>query len=421
MKRLLMPDDKKAKRSLEIRVPKEKVDKIESEVVKKLAKKAVVPGFRPGKAPIDVIRLKYRDYIRSAVYEEIIEKYVAKEFEARNVKLIGDIVIKDFRKIKDGDISITVEYEAIPRFDLPDLDLISVKRVIPHVTLAEIDAEIEKMRRELAQFVPVDRPSQMGDLIIFDLEILDEKSGSIIQRHENRVIHLDANEMADSEMLPKFIGVSPGDVVEIRHSLEELTENGEKKKIPAILRYRIRSVGYLDLPPVDDELAKDLGFNDLNEMREKIREELVKRYRRMAEEEMEEEIVQKIMEAVQFEVPPSLVEQELKHIEAHLPKQDAIRLRDGLRAVAELRIAKYIIARQVIELLDIRVSDEEVKKEIERRSKEKGIESFEDYLEFLKRDEKEFRRTFLRIREQLLVQKAWDYIKSRVKMEVVIQ
>ncbi len=161
------------KRSVEIEIPQDEVEKVRSEVTETIRGKARLPGFRPGKAPLPIIKTRFASEIRSEVLEKLLPLAFRARAEKDNLKVVGTPDISDLTFEADQPIRFKAEFEVAPEFEISEYRNLPVQYEEPTVTDQEVDERLESMRETKADYVNVDpRPIEKGDFVLVRLKSL---------------------------------------------------------------------------------------------------------------------------------------------------------------------------------------------------------------------------------------------------------
>jgi trigger factor len=288
-------------------------ERVQAEIdrrARELARKARLPGFRPGKTPPNVIKNRFRGEILNDAAEAIVNKVVFEELEGRGLKPLAAPRVEEL-KIEEGrSMTFRAVFEILPLVEVPDWKSLRVSVKGASVTDEDIDKEIDRLREEAARFDPVEpRPTQKGDHVVVDLT-WSPRDGSEGGRDESALIEIG----------------HPGNHEDMNAALEGMTD-GETKEVevtwgpdaaPAIAG---KTVGYTMtlkgikkkvVPEADDEFAKDLGeFDSLDALKAKLREQREAQEQQRVERETKAALVEALVDKVSFEVPEALVEQHM--------------------------------------------------------------------------------------------------------------
>ena len=301
------------KHEIEVTVPSEAVEQETERVVNKIRSRARIPGFRPGKAPASMVRLRFAEEIRKEVLEALIPRHLYQKIEADGLRPVGTPDVSDVKLDTGAPLSFKAEFEALPDFDLKEYRNLEVQYEEPDTTEEEIAASLARIREKHAIYSNLDpRPLADGDIAVVKLESQVTPSG-VGPIHQDELVV----ELGGEDTLPVFTeslrGMSPGEekVVEVTYP----EDYGEPKLAGKNITFQLGVQGLRskELPELNDELAKDEGdFKDLNELRERIRTELESAKRDEAHRKAKAKLVEMLVDAHDFPVPETLVERQIR-------------------------------------------------------------------------------------------------------------
>ncbi len=396
-----IPEERKAIREAKIEISKAELEKYEDRIAKQYARRVRIPGFRPGKAPASIVKQKYRDEIIGQALKDAIKDKVKETFP--DAEIISEIRIKSIDQTDDG-YEVLVEFEVIPRIEIPDLTAIEAKKKIYKVSDIDVANYIEELRKKLAEYVEVkDRGIQEGDIVIADMEEYD-KDGNLVDSSPVRIEY--KRDELDERLYDLLEGKKVGDTVELTF------DDGSKQvfKITKILEEK--------LPELDDHFAQLHGYTSLQEMQERIRKQLEEDARRRSEEEFEMEIINKIYEMYPFETPPTFVENAYRNLlqQVQIPQFESEEEKENFQrqliAYAQQLVARELILDAIAKERNIEVTEEDVKEYLEFI----GEKNPEAYIKQAKKRNQYDRLVYL-----TRLKKAADYLKSTVKAEIVVE
>jgi trigger factor len=301
------------KHSLEISIPVPDVESETSRVTADVQKRAKLPGFRPGKAPTSIIRKQFAGDIRQQVLENLIPKFLQKQFEAENLNVVGTPDIKDVH-FHDGEpLRFKAEFEVVPEIELGDYRGVEVVYADPNVTEEDIDKRVAEIREQKAQYVNVDpRPVEDGDHAVVALESLSGIEGEPVKSDEMVL------EIAGSDTFPAFTenlrGVTPGEEREFEVAYP--ADYGGTRLAGRTVKFHatLKGIRKKELPEVNDEFAQDLGdYRDVTELRDAIRKSIFAQREFEAQQDAKNKIVDKLVDAHDFPVPEVFVERQIKN------------------------------------------------------------------------------------------------------------
>lgn len=280
---------------------------------KSVGKEVVVPGFRKGKAPPEIVTKRYPQELDKRWQEAIANRCFQECIQLTNIPLINNdaqITFKMESHNRDG-AKLTLAFETLPV--IPSVD--PAKCVLDPVKRPETSEEkVEETIRQTQMFFgdwekAEDRPLKEGDFVQLDVEIIDEDPPQ--QLFTNTRFEITDRTMA-GWMKKLILGKKPQDVVEgVSEPDPELTEEEKKEYPPRKVRITIKQIDQVTLPPLDDAFAQKLGTSDVATFRKRIQELLNKKADEHVREEQREQVTDFLL-SHHFEIPRSVIEQETK-------------------------------------------------------------------------------------------------------------
>jgi len=370
------------KREIELDVDADEVMKEFNDIIAQFSSRAKIPGFRPGKAPKDIIKKKFYPELKESLINSIVPKALNSEFRSNNISPVGMPVVTDFR-FKEGEpLHIKAQYEVWPEFELPDYKKIKVKQKNIAITPQEIDRSLEDLRERSAEYVPVKgRGVAEGDYVAVELNSKDVDTKRALPLEKGVIL---AGHKGNEEALNKnLVGLKPGDerTFVIKHD-----KSHENKRVAGrTIEYKMKviSIKERELPKLDDEFAKDLGeFKSLKDLREKIEKEIISTKEKAMQNEMAEEVIQKISDKLNIDLPESVLEQEhiavmrrlLSAYPQHNPnKEELDRLKTEGKQKAEKNLKSHLILLKIAKKEKIEISDQELQEEFKRIAKANSL------------------------------------------------
>lgn len=358
-------------KEINIDLPGSMVEETIEEVLEEMRKSAKVPGFRPGKAPMDMIRKKHHtDAIEEAkqrliprAYQQVIEKH---DIDPVSYPEISDVDMKD-----SGALSFKARVDCQPEINLKQYKALKVSANKIKVDEKEVDEALERLRSIHAEFIDTDRPLEKGDFAISNVESF-VGGKSVSKKRENMWIEV-SKEASMLGIGEKLEGLRKGDNTEIDVTLPEGYPDKKYAGKKAVFKVEINQTREKKLPPMDDEMAKKAGMETMEELRGKIRDELISRKEDNEKISMKNQILGQLIKKHRFELPATMVSRQLKvlmdraenellqkgldkdTIESHKDK-----LTSQLSKEAEDKVRIYFILEEVSRLENVEVTEEEM-------------------------------------------------------------
>ena len=401
---------------LEIEVPEEDVKHALEHAASDLAGSLKIPGFRKGKAPIQVVSARVG---REALWEEAVRSHVDGWFWAAAADSGVRPVANPEVEAPDGppDEGQTFRFSAtvavVPTPKIGDWQELEVPAAEAEVPAELVEAELERVRETVAELAPVERPVQPGDAVVIDLD--GEEPGTT---QRDYVVEVGTGRLVD-EIEASLVGMSPGDRKQVEFELAD-----DRK---ATVEVTAKEVKEKILPPLDDELAKAATeFETLAELRASIEAQLHEQLESELEAQLRQDAVDTLVAATSFEGLEPMVERRTAELangfvrsiegrglslEAYMAMsgQTEQQLVERLRAESEQSLKRELVLDAVADELGLEVEDEAIEALVREQAEEAG-EDPEQVLVAVRDG-----RGFEQLRGDLRMRKALDEVVARVK------
>ena len=380
------------KKELVIEVPVEVVKREADSVVGQFAKRARIPGFRPGRAPASLVRQRFRDDIRSEIAQTLIPRFFENAVKDHKWEIAGQPHFEELKFEDDQPLTCKATFEIYPEFELQPYKELEVEEAETEVTDADVDKAVGEIREGAATFeVVTDRPAADDDHLTVNYRGLETSSpASPPMEAKEAVVHL-----GGKHTVPAFTenlrGVKAGEVREFPVTYP--ADYPQKNLAAKTLSYRVevQSIKRKVVPPADDELAKSVSeFATLEELRTKVRQDLTEKAKRQAEIDSKQKLAEKLLEANQFAVPNILVEAQLdRKLERTLgqliaqgidPRETQVdwkKVREDTRPEAEKEVRAALVLSRVAEAEKIDMAEEELDDVIREMARERHMTAAE--------------------------------------------
>ncbi len=378
-------------KELTIEIEPEAVKEVYNKVSQKYAKGAQVDGFRKGYAPLDVVRMRFKEQIRSEVLQEIVSTGVTEAIQENELHPLSEphLHLEDSENLKlngTQPIVLKAHVEVMPEIPMPEYkDLEAVRRVRP-LEDGEIESIIDERRQQYATLIPVeDRKSAEGDTVIVDLEgaFPDEPATEPIKADDLEIKLGD--EAIEKSFTENLIGVSEDEEKEFTVAYPaEFTSPALAGKT-VNYKAKIKSVGKVELPEADDEWAQSLGenFETMEDLRKKLSSDLEVFAREDADNRVRNDLISKLIENHQFEIPNSLIDVQARNllnnfaqdlqqrgVDVNKVEKDFIQMAyNQMRGQAERDVRGAMLLEKIAEQENVEVSEEEITEEIQKMAR----------------------------------------------------
>ena len=419
---------------LRIELPSDEVSKEWDAIANSFARFAKIPGYRPGKAPRAVVDKRFRKEIQEELTKKLVSKSYHEAIEQEQLRVASLTNIEDIQFGEDKSMQFRATVVTAPEFDLPDYKNIPVQLPDTKVSDAEVEAAMERLRDQAADFVDVTgRGLQMSDFAVLDFEgSIDTKPISEIAPETSKNLQGGKKfwlHMAPDNFLPKFcqqlVEQEPG---ETRLVIVNFPDDFPVKQLAskkADYAVTLREIKEKILAPVDDVLAaKLIPGKTLVELRQMIEHDVEHAKEHDVERAKESQIMKYLHERIQFEVPPALLQNETRRALAELVQRNRERgitdemlkekekeLIDGAAGLAAHRLKTNFILHRIAEREKIQVTKEDVDRQIRQEAARYDVSPEKMRKELRQQDALDD------IADQILLGKTLDFLKANVSVE----
>ncbi|HKV03745.1 MAG TPA: trigger factor [Candidatus Acidoferrales bacterium] len=407
------------KREIELEIPAENVQKAADKVARDIARIARIPGFRPGKAPITLVRRRFAGDIQGEVVQSLVPEFLEKALDEKKLVPVARPEV-DKLEFKEGEpLKFRAVFEVLPEFDLGDYKSLHVQVDAIETGDAQVAKTLDEMRERAATFVPVEgRAAKDGDSVMIKLMGAPVGGGEPVQA-ENILVHLGAEETLAS-FTENLRGATPGETK--RFEAHYPDDYPDPKLAGKTYNYSvdIQAIKEKKLPDLNDEFAKDAAgekgaVSTLDQLRTKVRESLEAAKEERQKAQAHEKILAALIQQHDFPVPEALIEAQmdtrLERVVRSLAAQGvdpravnvdwvALRRQQRERSVADVKAELLLDRIATAEKID--ASDEDVEKEIAHVAEHSG-------------------ESATALRARLTKQGALDRMKSKLRNDKTIE
>ncbi|HVE57660.1 MAG TPA: trigger factor [Pyrinomonadaceae bacterium] len=374
-------------REIHIEIEPEAVKAVYNKVSQKYAKGASVPGFRKGLAPLDVIRLRYKEDIQNEVLRELLPEMVQQAIEEHKLQPLAEpnLHFDNFDNLKlngSEPLSLHIHVEVMPEIPTPEYKGLEVTRRVRPLPEGEMDRIIDQRRQSGATLVPVEgRKSEAGDTLIVDLEgVFADEPGTDPIKADDLEITL-GDEGIEQSFTENLVGLEADEEKEFTVSYPAEFSSPMLAGKTVNYKAKVKSLGKVELPEADDEWAQSLdeGYESLADLKQRLGKDLETVSNSDADAAVRTELINKLIEAHNFEIPATLIEaqarnllnnfaQDMQQRGVDLNKVDKEFIQmayNQMQPQAERDVRGAMLLEKIADLENVEVSDEDVAKEIE--------------------------------------------------------
>jgi len=412
-----------------ITVPADDVSLVVEKRLNELKKTAKLPGFRPGKVPVGILRKQYGPSIMGEVLERTVGETSQKTIEERELRPIVQPKIEVI-KFEDGsDLEYTMSLEVMPDVKPMDFSKVELERMVVKPNEEEINKALERVADAHKTSKPISssRKSKVGDIVIIDF--VGKVDGVEFNGGKAEDYSL---ELGSGNFIPGFedqlSGAKAGEQVEVKVRFPDEYASEELAGKDALFDVNVKELRKAIPAVIDDELAKRVGAEDLNSLKTSFREEHEREFIKLARMRMKRSLMDQLEKNHHFEVPQTMVDREFNGIweqfEQHRKqaneqglKEDPSEgksdpeLSEDFRNIAERRVRLGLLLAEIGRLNQIEINQQDVNRAMVTEAQrypgqeQKVMESFQKNPEAMQQ-----------LREPLMEDKVVDFIVELAKV-----
>lgn len=355
-----------------------------NKVYLKVRKDISMPGFRKGKAPRMVIEAAYGKHV---FFEDAIEEMFSDIYKecvlSQDIKPVGRPSVSKLDIADDDSVTMVIDTDLYPEVTLGQYKGLEVEKAEAAVDASEVDAEIDRMAKNIAQIITVDRAAKDGDTAVIDFEGF--KDGVAFDGGKGEAYEL---KLGSGSFIPGFeeqvVGMSAGEEKDIDVTFPENYHAKELAGAPVVFKVKLHEVKETVVPEKDDEFVKDVSeFDTMAELRADIEKKILDEKQNGIDRAFENAAIEKAVANMTVEIPDSMVEEELDHelerMDYELRSQGASleayanmmggnldNIRNSLRPSALNTVKTNVMLDAVVDAENLEVSEEECEEEYKK-------------------------------------------------------
>ena len=368
------------KRDFKVVVPANDIEERVASRLKELAASVRIPGFRPGKVPMSLMKKRYGASVMGEVLERTVNETTMQAMNDHGVRPAVQPKIEITSFDEGADLEYTMAVEVMPEIEAVDYGKISLERMVVEVEDSVIDETLERMAaaNKSSEAAAADHKAESGDVVVIDF--VGKVDGEEFAGGKADGYHL---ELGTGSFIPGFedqlIGSKAGDAVEVKVKFPDEYGAAELAGKDAVFETTVKEVRTTKPSEVDDEFAKKAGVENLDALKQAIRDEHEREYKQIARMHLKRALLDSLAETYDFEVPEALVEQELEGIWGQFEAQrkenpDAVKAEYGdkdddelkaeFRDISVRRIRLGLVLAEVGQSNNIQVTKEDINRAI---------------------------------------------------------
>lgn len=309
------------KRLVRFELEAAEVDKVVAEVEKEYLRQVVLPGFRKGKAPREIVFKSYGKEIEEQAKRRAVSDTYSKGLKEKNIEPIGEPEIDEIDFGRGKPLRFIARLEVSPEFEVPEYRGLPARREMVGVSEADVDRAIESLRMQMAKFDKVERPAQEHDVVVVnytatcDGKPLAEVAPSATSLNERKGFWIEIEPQAFIPgFAPQLAGARAGErrTVQIDFAADFVTPELRGKH--GVFEVEVTEVRQRVLPELNDEFARSWEAENVVELRQGVRRDLQGELNQKVKRSIRNQLVHELVRRVNFDLPDSVVQRETRNV-----------------------------------------------------------------------------------------------------------
>jgi len=403
-------------RELKVDLTWEEVQPNFNKAAKAFSKKIKMPGFRPGRVPMERLLSQFQANIEAEFMDANFQKYYLAAVQEKKLMPVNKAEIKDVDFRMNQDFSFTATFEVEPEIVIPNMkkNSLQVNRTNYLHDDQDIEDAILQLRKAQASIVTIEDGAKEGDYLVCSLQKLDDSGVPIIgKKFENQYLRVGNGSFTDDQK-DKLIGLKSGETARLRLPVNE--DGGDADYDLVVDR-----VERENLPELNDDFIKTVNpdLNSVDSLRKDVEKKIIENFKERSQTAYERELSDKAIDFVNPAFAPSMVENYLENLVEDVKKQnngeplDEAKVKEQYKSVAERNVKWYSIRKEIINSQEMKVEKEDVEEEISR------------LIQRTPKSEKEIKRFYKkpsnkkRIEDDLMEKKILNYLEQFTQVKEV--
>ncbi|MBK1629153.1 trigger factor [Thiohalocapsa halophila] len=395
-------------RRMTVELPADDVEQQVDQKLREVARQARLPGFRPGKVPMRVLRQRFGENVRGEVLGEMVQSTFPQAVAEQELRLAGQPQIEPDIDAESGRYAYVARFEVLPEIDLHDLTGKRIARPVAEVADADVDRMIERLREQRRTFEDVERPAQSGDrlTISFTGSIDGEPFEGGSGEHRQLVL-------GSGTFIPGFEeqleGASAGDERVVEVTFPEDYQNSELAGRAAQFQVSVEAVAEPHLPDLDADFMTAFGIEDgdFEHFRADVRANMERELKQRIQSNVKSQVLDALLEANPVDLPAALINEEIQSLKQQTLQSAGgvdIDLPNELFAESAARRVKLgLVVAEVVKRYELKPSEERVRELVEELAA--TYERPEDFIRYHYADQQRLAAVESLAMEELVVER----------------
>jgi trigger factor len=359
-------------RRMEVAVPADRISTAVEQRLKEISRTARLKGFRPGKAPLPVVRKQFGEQVQAEVMGDLMRSSLAEALSQEKLTPAAGPRIEPIAMTPGSDLKFAATFEVMPEIRVKSPTTVAVERPSATVGESDIDAMLESMRRQRPVFTAVDRPARETDRVTVDYT--GSIGGEPFEGGEGKdVVIVIGSRQSRPELEEGLKGAVAGESRTVAVTFPDELPNKTLAGKKAELALTVRSVEEQSLPVIDEEFCRAFGVEEggVDALRAEVRKSMERELADVIRNRVRTQVLDALYAENPIDIPRALVEEQVQQLQVDAARRMGVREASKLpprapfEAPARKRVALGLLMGQIVKTESIPVDRQRVQARIE--------------------------------------------------------
>jgi len=369
-------------RELEIKIPANDIDARLDTKLEEVGKTVRIPGFRPGKVPLKMLKDRYGKAILGEVLEALVNETSAEAMTKQEIvpAMQPKIEVKSEDFGDGNDLIYTLAVDVLPKFEVTDLKKAKLTKPVAKAADKDVDEALEKIAANNVTTKKIEetRAAKDGDTVLIDF---DGRTADDDVHHDGMKAEGHRLKLGSGAFIPGFeeqlVGKKAGEQVDVKVGFPANYGAEHLAGRDAIFDVTVHEIHEDAEAQVDDEFAKSLGMDDVDALKNAVREQLEKEYESQSRLAVKKDLLDFLDDTHEFEIPGTMVDQEYENVIAQIEHEQKTRGEEGevsdeekaeYRKISERRVRLGLVLAEIGNQQNIQIADPELQQAVIREA-----------------------------------------------------
>ncbi len=429
-------DITETRKTITVSVAAAEIASTEAKLIKDFQRDAKIPGFRPGKAPENMIRMRYAKELKSELSQRVVSKAHQEGVAKSDFEIFGIVDLEEGEIAAGSDATIKFTVDVLQAFDIPTYEGLKVTNEPTEASAEEVDKMLEQLLSQRAEFNVAEKAAEKGDYVRcgYEGKIGDELVADLVPETPMFGTQATTWEEAGAEGTPGVqaivdgvVGMKAGDEKEVTMEFPEDFKPEALAGKTAVYSIKAEEVREKVMPEMDEEFFKSVQVKDEAELRERIGENIENQKKQQNSQAERQQITEQLLGSVEFAVPESGIESETDAVlrdfmqrnmqqgatEADFEKHKE-ELHEGAQKAAHDRLKSRLIISKIAEKEKVQAENDDFSRMIMMEAQQSG-EKPEKIVKEIQKDQSRINN----MRSEIILGKTMDLILDKAERETV--